>query len=111
LDQADEDLYFVIVLAYDYKSAVANEGKLLWRTQMTVSSRGVTKKQSLPTLIISAAPFFGKDMAGPEVLIKREIPEGKVKIGPSKVVEMPADEDTRKPRFELAWPHGLSLFP
>ena len=93
-DQACGELYFVVASAYDYKAAATKERKLLWRTRMTVSSVGVSEEQSLPTLILSAAPFFGKDMAEPEVLIKREIPEGKVKIGTPEVVEMPAKEET-----------------
>ncbi len=86
VDHATEEMYFVVASAYDYSAAAKHERKLLWRTRMTVSSAGVSQDQNLPALIASAAPFFGKDMAEPEVLTPR-VKEGRVEIGPATVVE------------------------
>jgi len=41
---------------------------------MTVNARGITQVQSLPTLIASAAPYFGRDMLETEVIVKRARP-------------------------------------
>ena len=45
----------------------------LWRTRMTVAAQGVSQEQTLPTLIATAAPYFGKDMTEPETLSKRTV--------------------------------------
>ena len=91
MDQAANELYYVVASAYDYPSFARKERKLLWRTRMTVNSSGVSQVQTLPTLVENAAPFFGKDMAEPEILFKR-VREGQVTIGPLKVEEFPAAE-------------------
>jgi hypothetical protein len=62
---------------------------------MTVNSRGVSQIQSLPTLIASAAPYFGRDMAEPEILSRRAN-EGQITIGTPTVIEMPTAAPTRK---------------
>jgi hypothetical protein len=46
-------------------------------------------------VVLSAAPFFGKDMAEPEILSKRAMREGKVEVGTPTVVE-PAPAPTKK---------------
>jgi hypothetical protein len=91
-EQFTNDVYYVVASAYDYASLTKKERVLLWRTRMTVAAQGVSQEQTLPTLIVSAAPFFGKDMAEPEILTKRAVPEGQVEIGTATVVEMPAKE-------------------
>ena len=86
LEQARSQLYYVIASAYDYAAAAKNQRRLLWRTRMTVDSRGVSQTQSLPALIMSAGPLFGKDMAEPEVLAPH-VKEGVVEVGTPTVVE------------------------
>ena len=86
LDQAVGDLYFVVASAYDYQTAAANQRTLLWRSRMTVSSAGVSQEQTLPALIISAAPYFGRDMQEPEVFNQRR--EGHVNVGPIRVMDV-----------------------
>jgi hypothetical protein len=89
VDQAEQELYYVVASAYDYASAASNRRRLLWRTRMTVNSAGLSLTQSLPPLITSAAPFFGRDMPEPESVIRR-VRDGKVEIGAPTVVE-PSD--------------------
>jgi hypothetical protein len=68
---------------------------------MTVAAQGVSQDQTLPTLITSAAPFFGKEMSEPAILTKRAVREGQVEIGTATVVDgptaPPTDPKTRKP--------------
>jgi hypothetical protein len=87
VDQSASDVYYVVASAYDYASVAKNQRVLLWRTRMTVAAAGVSSEQSLPTLVLSAAPFFGRDMPEAEVLSKRSVPEGTVEVGTPTVVE------------------------
>lgn len=87
VDQAAEDVYYVVASAYDYASLAKNHRVLLWRTRMTVAAQGVSQEQTLPTLIASAAPFFGKEMVEPEILTRRPVRDGNVEVGVPTVVE------------------------
>jgi hypothetical protein len=87
VDQTANDLYYVVASAYDYQSMAQNKRILLWRTRMTVAAQGVSQEQTLPTLVASAAPYFGKDMPDPETLSRRVLREGNVEIGTPTVVE------------------------
>jgi hypothetical protein len=95
VDQAAGNVYYVVASAYDYKSAGTSRRILLWRTRMTVAADGVSQEQTLPTLIASAAPYFGKDMPEPAILNPRAVREGQVEIGTPTVVE-PAAPPARK---------------
>lgn len=82
LEQVAGDVYFVTVSAYDHAALARGQRVLLWRTRMTVSADGVSQTDSLPTLINSAAPYFGRDMSEPATLTPRTFPKGRVKLGP-----------------------------
>jgi hypothetical protein len=101
VEQFTNDLYYVVATAYDYGSIATKTKRLYWRTRMTVAAQGVTQDQTLPTLIASAAPFFGKEMTEPEILTKRAVREGQVEIGTATVVDTPpatpAETKARKP--------------
>lgn len=86
IEQAFDDVYFVVASAYDYAAAGQNERRLLWRTRMTVDAKGVAMNDTLPTLIDTASPYFGRDLPEPETLIKRALKEGKVDVGTPRVV-------------------------
>ncbi len=90
VDQAASNVYYVVASAYDYRSVTEKRRLLLWRTRMTVAADGVSQEQTLPTLVSSAAPFFGRDMPEAEILTKRALREGNVEIGTPTVVEPPA---------------------
>jgi hypothetical protein len=89
LDQARGNMYFVVASAYDYQSAASNRRILLWRSRMTVSSTGVNQQETLPKLILTAAPYFGRDMAEPDVFTGRRH-DGQVDIGPLRVMDVNA---------------------
>jgi hypothetical protein len=96
VDQAASNVYYVVASAYDYQSVTNKRRLLLWRTRMTVAADGVSQEQTLPTLVLSAAPFFGKEMAEAEIISKRTIREGSVEIGTPKVVEPAATPPKKK---------------
>ena len=91
-EQFTNDVYYVVASAYDYASVSTKAKRLYWRTRMTVAAQGVSQDQTLPTLIVAAGPYFGKDMSEPELITKKATPEGTVEIGTATVVEMPATE-------------------
>lgn len=88
INQISDDIYFVIVSAYDYAALAAGERRLLWRTMMTVATHGVSMKDSLPPLVLTAGPYFGRETAEP-VALHRRARRGTVTLGPLKIV---ADE-------------------
>lgn len=87
LDQASSDVYYVVATAYDYSSVQKGNRVLLWRTRMTVASNGVSQEQALPTVIVSAGPFFGKETTEPQILSKRAVRDGHAIIGAPTLVE------------------------
>jgi len=97
-DQAAEELYYVVASAYDYPALARGERKLAWRTTMTVTSAGLAMRETLPPLVASAAPFFGRDMTEPEIGARRISRAGRVEVGTPTVVEdkAPAAETAKK---------------
>ena len=76
-EQADSDLYYVIASAFDYAALAKGQKLLLWRTKMTVDARGVSMTQTFPTLVSSAAAYFGREMDGPATLVQ-SVREGRI---------------------------------
>ena len=90
IEESFSSCYFVIASAYDYAELGQGRRKLLWRTKMTVNSDGVALKDTLPTLVITAGRYFGRDMNGAATVSRRLMSEGEVQIGTPTVVEFPA---------------------
>ncbi len=83
--QSANSLYYIIASAYDYSSAAENRRVLLWRTRMTVSAAGVSQRESLPTVIQTAAPYFGRETAEPQI-VQRRVKDGTTSIGELRVL-------------------------
>ncbi len=84
--QADHDLYFVVVSAYAYEDVAQNKHRLAWRTTMTVNSAGVSLKETLPPLIVTAANYLGRP-TDEAVALQRKVRPGSVSLGPLQVIE------------------------
>lgn len=84
--QASLGLYFAVVSAYDMAAFQEGTRRLVWRASMTVNTTGVSMVDSLPALILSAAPAFGRDMTEPDIVLRR-VRRGVVEYGPATVVE------------------------
>ena len=89
LTQAANDVYYVVASAYDYRTVAGKDKVLLWRTRMTVASTGLSQLQSLPELVRSAGPYFGKEMTEPELMNRHSVREGTVQVGTATVVDSP----------------------
>lgn len=86
MEDVGASVYFVIASAYDYQSVARDQKILLWRTKMSVNAAGVAMTETLPALIASAGPYFGKDMTEVEIVNQRLNREGQVEIGTPEVV-------------------------
>ena len=73
--------------AYDYQAMGKNRRILLWRTKMTVDTKGVSMTDTLPAVIVAAGPYFGRETEEATVLTKRVVRQGKVDVGTPTVVE------------------------
>ena len=103
LEQVAGDVYYVIVSAYDHEALARGQRVLLWRTRMTVSADEVSQTDSLPTLINSSAPYFGREMSEPATLTPRTFPKGRVILAPLVFPDeepdaptLPAGDEPRK---------------
>ena len=96
VDQAGDDIYYIVASAYDYQALTTKRRKLLWRTSMTVSARGVSEEQTLPIVISSAAPFFGRETPEAETFTKRIVKAGQVEVGTPSVVPPTEKSDGKK---------------
>lgn len=68
VEAALEDRYFLIVSAYD-PVAFAREAKvLLWRTQISVASPGISQEEAFPVLASCGATEFGRGTPAPRFI-------------------------------------------
>lgn len=89
--QAENNLYYVVVSAYEFVPLAQGERRLAWRTTMTVNDRGLNMQETLPPLIISAANYLGRDTLE-SVALERRISRGSVTLGPLLIIgEAPPD--------------------
>jgi hypothetical protein len=87
-EQSLANCYYVVASAYDYQSAARKEGrKLLWRSKMTVDAAGVSMTDTLPTLVLNAGQYLGRDMPESATFTKRISRNTQVKYGPMEVKE------------------------
>jgi hypothetical protein len=85
-EQTAGDIYFVVASAYDYASLAKGERKLAWRTSMTVNTSGVSMRETLPPLIATAAPFFGRETPTPQIEVKKFPRKEVIEVGTPRVV-------------------------
>ena len=84
--QSNHDLYYVVVSAYRYDELAHNARHLVWRTTMTVNAQGVSMKESMAPLIVTAGDYFGRATPEPAAL-RRNVKRGTVDLGPLRVIE------------------------
>ncbi|MBC7367310.1 MAG: hypothetical protein H7343_10965 [Undibacterium sp.] len=89
LQAAQDERYFVIVSAYDFKAATEKKKVLLWRAKMSTPSNRVSLAEVLPSMITAGGPRFGRETKLPESVTAAIAKEGKVEVGTPTVVEDP----------------------
>lgn len=90
---AQEDRYFVVIMAYDFAAAVQHQKKLLWMAKMSTAAVGTDLAAVIPALVASGAPAFGRDTQPDIVDSSTVLKEGTVKLAPLEVKEtLPAEK-------------------
>ena len=73
---------FVVLIAYDFQDLWKYKRRnLLWVTRMSVPEQGLTFRDALPGMVVSAADYFGQDSHG---LVREYVREGRVDVGDVK---------------------------
>jgi hypothetical protein len=89
-EEIADERYFVILMAYDYKSVKAGKkgvkAKLLWSTHFSVRALGFNFAQALPAMSMVASNYFGHQVDG-LLLDARKMPDGRVDVGVPETVE------------------------
>lgn len=94
LEDIGGSIYFVVASAYDAASIATNKRVLLWRTKMATRASGVNLLESMPSLIVTAGPYFGKEMAESESVRRRLNRGGSVELAPLELLGF--DDDPAK---------------
>jgi hypothetical protein len=82
----EEERYYIILAAFDFQLAWRKKHlKPLWITRVSIRAHRNRFDRQVETMIASASRYFGEDS---RVLIRDLVPEGKVKIGEPKVLEV-----------------------
>lgn len=63
---ADDDLYFLTISAYDWKSAFAGRQVLLWQTRIATSARKTSATAALALCLRAGAPLLGRPAEAPQ---------------------------------------------
>ena len=82
LAELEEDRYFVVLMALDYRALVAKKKSVfLWEVRFSIREQGTQFDKRLEAMVAKASEFFGRDSGG---LQHPDVPPGKVILGPVK---------------------------
>lgn len=84
---ANNDLYIASIQAFDLKKLDAGEKVLLWHTRIACSASRLTMADALPTMIVAAGPFFGRETKQPEWRDIAALKKAHVDFGALKLME------------------------
>jgi hypothetical protein len=87
---------YVFVIAFDTQELLKKKHVVLWRTRMSIDLLDGTLVDSFPTMLASAAPYFGRSTEQPVFIDDRDR-TASVRLGELKVLEMDAKPATPKP--------------
>jgi hypothetical protein len=83
--------YFVVLLAYDYKTIANRKPKLLWEARMSISEHRNQFDRKLSALVENASAYFGQNSNG---LTHKAVPIGLVHIGQLRSLDFPVGSDS-----------------
>ena len=87
--RTDTDRLFIMVAAIDGPKWFKREQEIVWRTRISIPSRGFNLPTSMSVMLRSAAPYFGTDSTVPVFLRDEDRRQTDVEIGEATVVEEP----------------------
>jgi hypothetical protein len=79
LDEVEEDRYFVVLMAYDFRAMSQKKKKLLWEAHLSMREHSNEFDKRLPDMLEKASAFLGQNSSG---LQHVDLPRGSVTIGP-----------------------------
>jgi hypothetical protein len=83
-----QGIYIMTFSAFDFASAQKGVARLLWKTNVSNSTRGFYLPEILPTMLTVAAPLIGKETKHPVWINPGKHYQPRIEIGPLKVIEM-----------------------
>jgi hypothetical protein len=102
-DVAGGDLYMVALAGYEYFETQPEHPKLLWKTKISCPATGLVMADTLPTMVVIAAPFIGRATSRPVWVNAADKLKPSVRFGPLKVEEylgsgeLPVHEEKAEP--------------
>jgi len=88
-DAADTNRLFIMIAAVDGPKFFDGEKEIMWRTRISIPSRGFNLPSFMDLMLETAAPYFGKDSELPIFLREEDRRKTDVQIGDATVVEEP----------------------
>ena len=88
LQKASFEKLFIRVTAFEYPKDKTSKPKMLWKTIIVADDPDHRDLNAIAEQMLKAgAPYFDKDVKGPEVEFYQGMPQGKVNVGPATVVD------------------------
>jgi hypothetical protein len=98
MEGAQDDRYFIVVVAYDFADAAQKKKTKLWVARMSTPSSGLTMADVVRPLAASGGPLFGRETKQPQWISAPIAREGKVEIGTPVVVPDAPAKQTEPPK-------------
>lgn len=90
INEVEDNRYYVVLQAYDFKTAVAEKKlKPLWTARISMPEQGNNFAESLDRMLLAARKYIGRDSRG---MHRYQYPEGRVDLGPLEVIETVPDK-------------------
>jgi hypothetical protein len=89
-------MYVITFWAFDFAQARQGVARLLWKTNISSSTRGFYLPEVLPTMLAVAAPMIGRETGKPIRIDIDEHYRPRIELGPLQVID--DDVKTTKPR-------------
>ena len=86
-DVAGGDLYMVALAGYEYSETEPKHPKLLWKTKISCPATGLVMADTLPTMVVIAAPCIGRPTSRPVWVNAADKLQPRVRFGNPKVEE------------------------
>jgi hypothetical protein len=83
----DHGIYVITFYAYDFPQAQKGVAKILWKTNVSASTRGFYLPEVLPTMLTVGAPFLGRATVRPVRIDVSEKYTPRINLGPLKITE------------------------
>jgi hypothetical protein len=84
---ATQDLYAAALAGYEFPVQQPKHPKLLWRTKIACPAAGLVLADTLPPMLVIAAPYIGRETKGPVWVNASDKFKPDVRIGDPKVEE------------------------